>query len=125
THLGRFLALTAEQGVAGASTVIERKIASNLAILTSSVWTLLIPVAIALLVFLAWRHAGLLRRLESVSPGARACLVGGLVLAVLGGLLNDSGVAVTGIIFAVLLPYLTVLALAAGDPAAPALDDGT
>ena len=125
THLGRFLALTAEQGVAGASTVIERKIASNLAILTSSVWTLLIPVAIALLVFLAWRHAGLLRRLESVSPGARACLVGGLVLAVLGGLLNDSGVAITGIIFAVLLPYLTVVALAAGDPAAPALDDGT
>lgn len=120
THLGRFLTLTAEQGVAGASTVIERKIASNMSILTSSVWTLLIPVAIAFLVFLAWRQAGLLRRLESVAPGARACLVGGLVLAVLGGLLNDSGVAIPGIIFAVLLPYLTVLALAAGDPPAPA-----
>ena len=125
THLGRFLALTAEQGLAGASTVIERKIGSNLSILTSSVWTLVVPVAIAFLAFLAWRQAGLLHRLESVAPGARACLIGGLVLAVLGGLLNDSGVAISGIIFAVLLPYLTVLALAAGDPPAAALDDGT
>lgn len=125
THLGRFLALTAEQGLGGASTVIERKVASNLSILTSSVWTLVIPVAIAFLAFLAWRQPSLLRRLESVAPGARACLVGGLVLAVLGGLLNDSGVAIPGIMFGVLLPYLTVLALAAEEPPTPALDDGS
>ncbi len=130
THLGRFLALVADQGPQGATTVIERKIGANLYILTSSPWALVIPVAIAFLAFLAWRRAELLGRLQSVAPGARACVVGGLVVAVLGGLLNDSGVAVPGIMFAVLLPYLTVLALAAGDPptaapAAPALDDGT
>lgn len=122
THLGRFLARFGEPGAGGAATVIERKIASNVSILTSSVWTLVIPVAIAFLAFLAWRQAGLLRRLGSVSPGARACVVGGLVVAVLAGLLNDSGVAIPGIMFAVLLPYLTVLALAA--PAAPAAADG-
>ena len=128
THLGRFLALVADQGLQGATTVIERKISANLQILTSSPWALVIPVAVAFLAFLAWRRAELLGRLQSVAPGARACVVGGLVLAVLGGLLNDSGVAVPGIMFAVLLPYLTVLALAAGDPPrrapAPTLDGG-
>ena len=130
THLGRFLALVADQGLQGATTVIERKIAANLHILTSSPWAVVIPVAIAFLAFLTWRRAELLGRLQSVAPGARACVVGGLVVAVLGGLLNDSGVAVPGIMFAVLLPYLTVLALAVGDPptgapAPPAPDDGT
>jgi hypothetical protein len=117
THLGRFLARIGEPGAGGAVTVIERKIASNLSILTSSLWTVVIPVAIAFLAFLAWRQPGLLRRLEAVAPGTRACLIGGLVVAVLGGLLNDSGVAIPGIMFAVLLPYLTVLALVGGTPA--------
>jgi hypothetical protein len=116
THLGRFISLSADQGAEGATTVIQRKIASNLNILTSSVWTLVIPVAVGFIVFLAWRQPGFLRRLQAWMPGARACLVGGLVLAVLGGVLNDSGVAIPGILFAVLLPYLTVLILRTAEP---------
>ncbi|HUF31853.1 MAG TPA: hypothetical protein VMN58_01440 [Acidimicrobiales bacterium] len=116
THLGRFISLSADQGAEGFTTVIQRKVASNLNILTSSVWTLLIPVAVGFIAFLAWRQPGFLRRLHGWMPGTRACLVGGLVLAVLGGVLNDSGVAIPGILFAVLLPYLTVLILRTAEP---------
>lgn len=116
THLGRFLTLTGDQGADGFLTVIQRKLASNLNILTSSVWTLVIPVAIAFLAFLAWRQPRFLRRLQVWMPGARACIVGGLVVAVLGGVLNDSGVAIPAMMFAVLLPYLTVLTVRTADP---------
>jgi hypothetical protein len=116
THLGRFITLTGEEGLEGFSTVIQRKLASNLNILTSSVWTLSMPVAVGFIAFLAWRQPSFLRRLQGWMPGARACLVGGLVVAVLGGVLNDSGVAIPGIMFAVLLPYLTVLILRTAEP---------
>jgi hypothetical protein len=109
THLGRFISLTLEDGFDGFATVIQRKVASNLNILTSSIWTFVIPVAVAFIAFLVWRQPSFIRRLQAWFPGARAGLIGGLVLCVLGGLLNDSGVAIPGIMFAVLLPYLTVL----------------
>ncbi|MGI9120142.1 MAG: hypothetical protein ACR2G7_08505 [Acidimicrobiales bacterium] len=119
THLGRFLAVAADEGASGVVPIIERKMSANLLILTSSVWTLFIPVVLAFLVFLVWRRAGFLERLEERMPGSRACLVGALVVAVLGALLNDSGVAIPGIMFAVLLPYLTILTLAINDDPCP------
>lgn len=115
THLGRLLAVAADEGVAGVIPVIERKLNANLVILTSSVWTLFIPVVLAFLIFLVVRRADFLGRLEERMPGSRATLVGALVVAVLGALLNDSGVAIPGIMFAVLLPYLTILTLAIND----------
>ncbi len=119
THLGRFLTVAADEGASGVVPIIERKMSANLLILTSSVWTLFIPVVLAFLVFLVWRRAGFLERLEERMPGSRACLVGALVVAVLGALLNDSGVAIPGIMFAVLLPYLTILTLAINDDPFP------
>ena len=77
----------------------------------SSVWALVIPVALALLVLMFRRRRSALRRLVAEVPGLRACLGAALVLAVLGGALNDSGVAVTAMMLAVLLPYVTVLAV--------------
>ncbi len=110
THVGRFAAQVLDGGD-GVALVIERKIDANLSLLSSSVWTLVIPVALAFFVFLVRRRRGFLRRLEAEVPGLRACLVAALVLAVLGGALNDSGVAVPAMMLAVLLPYLTVLAV--------------
>lgn len=120
THLGRFLVLAADEGLAGVSTVIQRKLNANLFILTSSVWTLFIPVLLAALIFVVWRRPEYVSVLERRMPGARACLVGALVVAVLGAVVNDSGVAVPAIMFAVLLPYLALLSLVATDEA-PAL----
>jgi hypothetical protein len=104
THLGR---LVADPGQLGE--VVRRKLLSNLHILTSSVWTLIIPVALAFLILLAVRPPGLLNAIQRQTPGLRACLVGGLLAGILGFAVNDSGVAVPAVMLAVLLPYLTYL----------------
>ncbi len=49
----------------------------------------------------------------AATPGLGAGLAGWAVCAVLGGLLNDSGVTVTGIMIAVALPVVAALALRA------------
>ena len=109
THLGRLVTRIFDGG--GGSDVIQRKITTNVNILTSSVWTLTIPFALGLMVFLARRDRGFLRDLQENVPGIKPMLAGGLVVAVLGFALNDSGVAVPAMMFAVLLPYLTYVLL--------------
>jgi hypothetical protein len=104
THLGRLVAKPGDLG-----DVLHRKLLSNVHILTSSVWTLIIPVALAFLIFLALRPPNLLRSIQQRFPGLRACLVGGLLAGLLGFATNDSGVAVPAMMLAVLLPYLTYL----------------
>ena len=111
THLGRLVdrVLDAEGG--GFGDVISRKLQTNLNILTSSIWTLTIPFALGLMVYLARRRTGVLRDLQDGVPGVRALLAGGLLIAALGFALNDSGVAVPAMMFAVMLPYLTYVLL--------------
>ncbi len=108
THLGRFVESLAD---GGAGTVIGRKLESNVSILTSSVWTWLVPIGLAFLAFLTWRSRGLLQHLQDRVPGLRAFLVGGLVAATLGLAVNDSGVAIPAMMFGVALPYLSFLVL--------------
>ncbi|MGQ0830370.1 MAG: hypothetical protein ACT4OV_01705 [Microthrixaceae bacterium] len=106
THLGRFASRLLDGDV---GTILQRKASANVSLLTSSVWTYVIPVALAFLVFLTWRPTGFLRELQRSVPGLRPCLVGALVAGVLGFGLNDSGVAVPAMMFGILLPYLTWL----------------
>jgi hypothetical protein len=109
THLGRF----AKRVVDGdAGIVLERKLQSNLSILTSSVWTWLVPACLAFLAFLALRRTGYLHRLQRRVPGVRACLLGALVVGTLGFALNDSGVAVPAMMFGIVLPWVIWLLLA-------------
>jgi hypothetical protein len=108
THLGRFVESLTD---GGAGTVVGRKLESNVSILTSSVWTWLVPIGLAFVAFLTWRSRGLLQRLQDRVPGLRACLVGGLVAAILGLAVNDSGVAIPAMMFGVALPYLSFLVL--------------
>jgi hypothetical protein len=112
THLGRLVSrLGGDDGSGGFATVLQRKAQTNVSILVSSVWTLIIPAAIAFLAFLTWRQPRLLRHLQSTVPGLRAALVGGLVAGLLGFALNDSGVAVPAMMLAVALPYVSWLAV--------------
>jgi hypothetical protein len=108
THLGRF-ATQLLDGDAGV--VIRRKVQANWFILTSSIWTWLVPVALGFLTFLALRRTGYLYRLQRRVPGVRPCLFGALVVGVLGFALNDSGVAVPAMMFGVVLPWITWLLL--------------
>jgi hypothetical protein len=108
THLGRF-ASRLVNGDAGET--IHRKLQSNWSILTSSVWTWLVPAAVAFLAFLALRRHGFLYQLQRRVPGVHACLVGALVVGVLGFALNDSGVAIPAMMFGIILPWVTWLLL--------------
>lgn len=108
THLGRFAQKLIDGDV---SPILQRKAKANVHLLTSSVWTWVIPVALAFLAFLTWRRSGFLRELQRSVPGLRPCLIGSLIAGVLGFALNDSGVAVPAMMFGILLPYLTWLML--------------
>ena len=108
THLGRF----AHQLVNGeAGVTIHRKVQANLSILTSSVWTWLVPVCLAFVTFLLLRRTGYLHRLQRRVPGVRACLLGSLIVGILGFALNDSGVAIPAMMFGIVLPWVTWLLL--------------
>jgi hypothetical protein len=115
THLGRIASKIVDADGGGVATVIQRKVNANIDILTSSIWTWVIPFAIAFLGLLVWRGTGLLRELESRVPGLRACLVASLIAGFLGFALNDSGVAVPAMMLAVVLPYLTHLIIETTD----------
>ena len=126
THLGRLIDQTlGDEGISGLSTVIERKINANLNILLSSVWSLVIPAALAFLAFLIWRPPRFLRTVFHRVPGMRACVVGVLATGVIGGIVNDSGIAIPAVMLTLLLPHVAYLVVRTHDAAAVAADPET
>jgi len=116
THLGRLIDQTlGDKGIAGLGTVIERKINANLNILLSSVWSLVIPAALAFLAFLIYRPPRFLRTLFQRIPGMRACVVGVLATGVIGGIVNDSGIAIPAVMLTLLLPHVAYLVVRTHD----------
>lgn len=106
THLGRF----ARRLLDGeASMILERKLQANLNQLTSTVWTLVIPAALAFFAYLAWRPNRMLRRIEQRHPSFRAFEISGLTLGVTAWALNDSGVAIPAMMLTIALPYTAYL----------------
>jgi hypothetical protein len=114
THIGRFVAVLL---AGGGGTVVHRKALASLHLLTHNpAVPLLIPALIVCAVILArpfGPFAGLQRAFDA-RPALRHGLVATLVAAVIGGLVNDSGVLVAAIVLAVAVP----LAIAAGARAA-------
>ena len=126
THLGRLIDQTlGDEGIAGLATVIERKINANLNILLSSVWALIIPAALAFLAFLIWRPPRFLRTLFQHIPGVRACVVGVLATGVIGGVVNDSGIAIPAVMLTLLLPHVAYLVVRTHDATMVATDPET
>jgi hypothetical protein len=115
THLGRLAAKVLHADNGGVATVLHRKVQANVGILTSSVWTWVIPIALAFLSFLLWRRPGSLAAVEERMPGLRAGLVASLVAGIVGFALNDSGIAVPAMMLAVVLPYLAFLLVRTAD----------
>jgi hypothetical protein len=109
SHLGRFV----QQLIDGeAWTVVSRKGQANLGILTGSVLSLLLPVALLAAVWLV-RPGGLLR--STSQPAAlRAGLLAVALDLLIGAAVNDSGVAVPATAAAVLV---LLLIRPAADPA--------
>lgn len=111
THLGRLVEAVADQGIGAFETVVTRKLGANLAVITSSVWTAMVPIGLACIVYLLWRAPGHVR---SIRDTIQESLAGLVVVGFLGFALNDSGIAVPGLMLGVVnasLVYLTVRTL--------------
>jgi hypothetical protein len=116
THLGRLFEDIGANGFEAFETVAVRKVAANLGVLASSEWTLMVPVVFAFILYLIWRAPGRLQRLQEVIPQERASRVGFVIAATLGFALNDSGIAVPGLMLGVMNASLVYLVLRTEDP---------
>jgi hypothetical protein len=105
--------------------ILQRKLEANVSILTSTVWTFVIPIALLFVGYLTWRPNRLMRRLNSEHSGFRAFGISGLTLGLLAWAVNDSGVAIPALMLTVALPYTAYLALGLGPvDGGPASDGG-
>jgi hypothetical protein len=111
THLGRLFSDVGTNGYSAFETVVVRKLEANLAVLTRSVWTLMLPVVFAFVGYLFWRAPWRLERIHQAIPEERAALAGLITAGVLGFMLNDSGIAVPGMMLGVINASLVHLVL--------------
>jgi hypothetical protein len=109
THLGRLFERIGKDGWSGFSTVVGRKINMNLATLTSSVWRWLFIPVLLLAAYVLWRAPGRFSTLREHVPTLEQAWIGIGAAALLGYALNDSGIAVPGVMLAVLTPATVYL----------------
>lgn len=109
SHLGRLLEQIDVGGWDAFAVVVERKLHANLSVLTRSPWTLMVPAALAFVAYLVYRSPSPLKAIQERLPELRVALAGSLAAGVLGFIVNDSGIAVPGMILGVLNPVLVYL----------------
>jgi hypothetical protein len=109
SHLGRLFEQIDNRGMEAFTDVVHRKLDANLSVLTRSVWTLLVPAVLAFLAYLVYRSPSALGEIQRRVPELRVALAGILIAGVLGFALNDSGIAIPGMMLGVLNPVLVYL----------------
>lgn len=112
THLGRFAERVLD---GGGALVLERKLDANISVLTSTVWTWVIPAALLFFVYLTWRPNSVLRQVNAAHATFRAFGISAITLGLTAGALNDSGVSMPAMMLAVALPYTAILVLEVRD----------
>lgn len=103
THLGRLVERIDERGLGDFVVIVQRKLADNLGSLRNSVWGFMLVITLVLVVWLVRRAPARLEALRDAVPDARSGLIGFAVLGVLGYALNDSGIAIPGVMLVILL----------------------
>ncbi|MEO6712850.1 MAG: hypothetical protein ABIM89_05395 [Mycobacteriales bacterium] len=122
THLGRFVGQLLH---GGAGPVVRRKAQANLRLLTRSVLTLVVPLAVAFVSVVLLRPVGGLRRALDAIPVLRSGFISVLVMSLAGFVFNDSGVAVPALALSVAVPLALATSMQYVDPPglpAPARD---
>lgn len=112
THLARLWLDVVERGPETLWDTLVRKAEANVRVFTSTIYTFFIPPALLVLGYLLRRPSGRWQRLAASYPRLRAGLVGGLVLAVLGFAVNDSGVVIPAVVLSFLVPMALLVHLA-------------
>lgn len=108
-HLGRLFERIGSEGPAPVLSLVQRKLAANLQVSTSSLWVLAIPLALAFWVFLRRFPDRPYQGIVAGFPTLRAGLSAALVAGVLGSALNDSGAIIGGVMATVVGAALAAL----------------
>lgn len=115
THLARLFQDVRSGGGEVFRDAILRKVRTNLRVLGSTIWTFVVPPALGLLAWLLLRPRW--QWLSRTYPKVRAGLIGGLVMAVLGYAVNDSGIVIPAMMFSYLVPVAVAPLAASPRPA--------
>ena len=117
THLGRVITDVHRAGGSSFLTTVARKMATNLRVLKTTVWSWLVPIIAAFLLYLLIWERRMGRLLPRGSP-LRIGVIAALGAGLLGFAVNDSGVVITALVYLYLGPFLALLALEAqrGEP---------
>jgi hypothetical protein len=119
-HLGRLFERIGDEGLGPLLDIMERKALANLGVSTTSFWIAAIPIALAFIVFLLRYPSRPLAATGQRIPTLRAGLLAAASAALLGSLVNDSGMIVGGVALLVVAASLAHLALEpAPRPATP------
>ncbi|WP_421120072.1 hypothetical protein ACE2AJ_01585 [Aquihabitans daechungensis] len=121
-HLGRLFERIGDEGPSPVIAMVQRKLTANLAVSTSSLWVLAIPLAIAFWLYLRRSQRRPFEAMAASFATLPAGLWAALVAAVLGSALNDSGAIIGGIVAMVLATSLAVLLVDDDASAEPAQD---
>ena len=116
THLGRLVERIGDEGWSSLADVVLRRGDQSLS-LGGSVWVWVFAIAIGLGTILLWRAPGANRRVYERVPELRAAAIGLSVVGVIGFVVNDSGIAVPGVMLAVFTA--TMMGLLVRPPDAP------
>jgi hypothetical protein len=110
THLGRLL------GGNGGDlwVVLHRKLDANLDVVGATRFAFILPLVYVAIAAYVWRSPGPLGVMRARIPAMNAALAGLGIVVVLGTLLNDSGIAITGIMLGVVVPVLVILTARVG-----------
>ncbi|MFN2525451.1 MAG: hypothetical protein ABR505_04205 [Actinomycetota bacterium] len=111
THLARLFEDVRSGGGQILIDALERKIQTNLRVFASTIWTFLVPPALAFMGYLLLRPKGRWQLLADRHPRLRAGLVGSLIVAVLGFAVNDSGIVVPAVVLSFLAPVAVLIHL--------------
>jgi hypothetical protein len=118
THLARLFEDMRDRGGVVFWDTVERKAEANIRLFRTSIWTYFVPPALLAMALLMRRPQGRWQAVASRFPRLRAGLVGGLVLAVLGFAVNDSGIVIPAVVLSFLVPTAVLMHLKL-DGAAP------
>jgi len=111
THLARLYEDVRDRGSEVFVNALDRKITTNIRVFRSTIWTYLVPPALAFMGWLLMRPRGRWESLASRYPRLRAGLISGLVLGIIGFAVNDSGIVIPALILSFLAPMALVIHL--------------
>ena len=105
THLGRLYEDVMERGAQAFTDTIVRKVRTNLRVFTNTIWTYLVPFALALIGWIFLRPRGRWDKLAITHPRLRAGLISALILSIIGFFVNDSGIVIPALMLSYIVPF--------------------